>query len=294
MAKELRTEIGQLRSQSASSMSHQDELSRITREKNDEIATLKVVLSIAKKMLPNLSAAVYNGTVQEIFSPFSKSTNCELKLPLQAISTAQKEELRRLSRQTSPKKRHNSTSSQTDEKTNSAAIERLRVQNDELRRSQDDFKRKLVEATEKIVKSEILAEKQSFDLRRLTAENDELQPLRTKCNMLQDELRNYQKTENETEMLRTQLQASLDDRHVFEQRYLQVKHKIFSKFNVTNLLLSYSKCFKCVEALKVGQVEIDKRHSLVLELHEYSMAVVNDFQALEREKQSNYNLIISY
>jgi len=111
-------------------------------------------------------------------------------------------------------------------------------------------------------KFEIEAEKQKYEINRLSLENDEIGPLVSKCNLLQQEMRQNQAFQGEIETLRSQLAASLDDRQVYEQRYLQ-----------------------CIEALKIGQIEIDKRHSLVLDLHQYSIDMSNDFSSLERENK---------
>lgn len=93
-----------------------------------------------------------------------------------------------------------------------------------MRQTLEELKRKLADSNEKLIRKEIENEKKDFELTRLKAELEEQLSIASKYKILQEELKSSEYCKNENEQLKSQLRASLDDRQVYEERYLQVRH----------------------------------------------------------------------
>lgn len=125
--------------------------------------------------------------------------------------------------------RQNSTSSQTDSQSQTFVqksvlpSKALEIELNSVRQKLEEIKRKLADSNEKLIREEIENEKKDFELTRLKAELEEQLSIASKYKILQEKLKSAESGKNENEQLKNQLRASLDDRQVYEERYLQVK-----------------------------------------------------------------------
>ena len=132
--------------------------------------------------------------------------------------------------------RQNSTSSQTDSQSQTfvqksvSPSKTLEIELNSVRQKLDEIKRKLADSNEKLIREEIENEKKDFELTRLKAELEEQLSIASKYKVLQEKLKSAEMCKNENEQLKNQLRASLDDRQVYEERYLQVKLSKISSF----------------------------------------------------------------
>ena len=132
--------------------------------------------------------------------------------------------------------RQNSTSSQTDSQSQTfvqksvSPSKTLEIELNSVRQKLEEIKRKLADSNEKLIREEIENEKKDFELTRLKAELEEQLSIASKYKVLQEKLKSAEMCKNENEQLKNQLRASLDDRQVYEERYLQVKLSKISSF----------------------------------------------------------------
>ena len=132
--------------------------------------------------------------------------------------------------------RQNSTSSQTDSQSQTfvqksvSPSKTLEIELNSVRQKLEEIKRKLADSNEKLIREQIENEKKDFELTRLKAELEEQLSIASKYKVLQEKLKSAEMCMNENEQLKNQLRASLDDRQVYEERYLQVKLSKISSF----------------------------------------------------------------
>ena len=132
--------------------------------------------------------------------------------------------------------RQNSISSQTDSQSQTyvqksvSPSKTLEIELNSVRQKLEEIKRKLADSNEKLIREEIENEKKDFELTRLKAELEEQLSIASKYKVLQEKLKSADLSKNENEQLKSQLRASLDDRQVYEERYLQVKLSKISNF----------------------------------------------------------------
>lgn len=145
---------------------------------------------------------------------------------MKALSSAHQYQIKKLERELSefqmiPRKRQNSVSSQTIGE--NEENKRLKYENNDLRRSLEEASHKVKEGSDARNRLEIENENLKSEITRLSQNLANYSGIMGKFNELHQQLVESKTSSNNSEYLQTQLRASLDDRQVFEQRYLQVR-----------------------------------------------------------------------
>lgn len=92
-----------------------------------------------------------------------------------------------------------------------------------LKREKRDLYSQLHELGEKAGRLDIAVESHEFEMEKLTQENAKIRLISERVPLLESKLARAEKNAVDAEQLEKRLQASIEDRNIFEERYLRVR-----------------------------------------------------------------------
>jgi hypothetical protein len=140
-------------------------------------------------------------------------------------------------------------------------IQDLKDEVNVLKREKRDLYSQLHELGEKAGRLDIAVESHEFEMEKLTQENSKIRLISERVPLLESKLARAEKNAVDAEQLEKRLQASIEDRNIFEERYL-----------------------RSVESVKEAQAEIDARQQLVIDMHKQSQTFQRAANNFQKEK----------
>lgn len=126
----------------------------------------------------------------------------------------------------------------------------------------NSFHQKLLEAEQNLINSQIEIERAQLQKQKMENENENLKKIQLDYNQTCRQLESYQSIQNEKDALENYYREALQDRSVYESRSIEAE-----------------------ELLTRAQTEIDKRHEVILKLHDNSTHIIRDYKNLELQNK---------
>jgi len=138
----------------------------------------------------------------------------------------------------------------------------LKMRLDSTQTERNSFHKQLLEKEQTTLNIQIESERKQLKITQLEQELQKLLRTSTEYESVKSELEKMNILKQEKESLESYLRDALDDREVFEQRSSEAE-----------------------ELLQVAQVEIDKRHNLIMKLHANSNQMIDEYKNIELQKK---------
>ncbi|CAG5103048.1 Oidioi.mRNA.OKI2018_I69.chr1.g589.t1.cds [Oikopleura dioica] len=247
---EERRKVAQLEDELRISRNSVESESLVARRLREQLNSKEKEVTDLMKQLSVTSSSANN--VSEKIEQLSMTKNDEIKKLTIELGKC-KAELDFLSKnQNKSKSKMNSFACQFDNDSSSSAssildekkIRQLKDEAGTLKREKRDLYSQLHELREKAGRLDIAVESHEFEMEKLTQENARIRLIAERVPLLESKLARAEENCQNSVELENRLQASIEDRNVFEERYL-----------------------KSVESVKQAQAEIDARQQLVVDMH---------------------------
>jgi len=155
----------------------------------------------------------------------------------------------------------------------------LKMRLDSTQTERNSFHKQLLEKEQTTLNIQIESERKQLKITQLEQELQKLLRTSTEYESVKSELEKMNILKQEKESLESYLRDALDDREVFEQRSSEVTTSECQHFHLCQLF------FQAEELLQVAQVEIDKRHNLIMKLHANSNQMIDEYKNIELQKK---------